>query len=214
MKRNGISGPALAFLVVALFVVASAAVVATQVGGATKTSSTATTGGSKTVTIGSIQGLQLTLGLNSTVLLSGQTLQVAVDEFNTLSTVNNVSASRQWPAQVSLGSCTNLNFKPFGIAVYSGHVDAQNLSQATPLQIFPIVPCPMLMRLITGYDFQPSSAQAVILPSVGAAPSSMAANINVSSTYSGQPKPLPPGPYTVLAADEWGAMAFLYFTVV
>ena len=159
----------------------------------------------------SVQGLQLRMALNATVLRSGETLQVALQEFNTLATANNVTAARDWPIQVALGSCTNVFDEPIGVAVYSGHVDAQNVSGADSLQVFPIAPCPMFIRLVNGYDFQPLSDIAVVLPGTGAAP--MAANINVSRIYSSQAQPLPQGDYTVAAADEWGAMAFLYFTV-
>lgn len=166
--------------------------------------------------VDSAQGLQLRASLNSTLLQPGEALQVVVSEFNTLASSNNVSASKQWPIQVTLGSCPNVFVQPFGVAVYSGHVDAQNLSAATQLEVFPIVPCPMFIRLVTGYDFQAQSDLAVVLPSSGASPSPLAASVNISEVYSGhvQGQPLPSGGYTVVAADEWGAMVFMYFTVL
>jgi hypothetical protein len=167
----------------------------------------------RNASVDSVDGLQLRVGLNATVLLPGESLQVTVSEFNTLATLNNVSQASQWPIQAELGSCPNVYIQPFGIAVYSGHADAQNISQATQLEIFPIKPCPMFVRLITGYAFQPQSDLAVVLPGSGASPLPMAANVNISMNYSGQPQPLPPGTYTLVAADEWGAMTFLYFTV-
>jgi len=173
-------------------------------------STTASTGASASVA--SIQGLQLSAALNATVLQPGETLQVALSEFNTLATSNNVTAARQWPVQVALGACPNLNEEPIGIAVYPGHVDAQNVSDASSLQIFPLVPCPMIIRLVTGYYFQPQSDMAVVLPGTGASP--MTGEVNVSMIYSGGAHPLPQGVYTVVAADEWGAAVFLYFTVV
>jgi hypothetical protein len=33
-------------------------------------------------------------------------------------------------------------------------------------------------------------------------------------TYTPQAQQLSPGTYTVVAADEWGALVFLYFTVL
>ena len=212
MKRNGLSSPTLALLIIGVFLLTAAAVVATQAGGPTRTNSTTTTA-SNSASVSSIQGLRLDVGLSTTVLQPGQTLQVSVSEYNSLGTANNVSASKQWPVQVALGACPNLDMQPFGIAVYSGHVGAQNLSQATQLRIFPLAPCPLLMRLVTGYYFQPSSASATVLPSAGGSPSPMSANVNVSAIYTEQAKPLPQGAYTLVAADEWGAVAFLYFTV-
>jgi hypothetical protein len=138
---------------------------------------------------------------------------VNVSEFNTLNRLNNVSESGQWQVQAALSSCPNTNFQPFGIAVYPGHYTSQNVSQGTQLQIFPITVCPMFMRLITGYSFLPYSDLAVVLPGSGSTP--MTVGIDINGTYAGlgQPMLLNPGAYTVVAADEWGVLAFLYFQV-
>jgi hypothetical protein len=114
--------------------------------------------------------------------------------------------------QVGLGSCRNEYVQPFGIAVYSGHVDSGNVSQAQALNIFPVVPCPMYVRLVTGCEFQPQSDLATVLPSTGT-PSPLVGSVVLSGTYTSQTVALNPGTYTVVAADEWGAMAFLYFQV-
>jgi len=223
MKRAGLSPTGLAYLLVALVVVASVgvAILATRSNLAAKTSAvqqtqtqstvSATTGQSSSAFADSLYGLQLRVDLNATNLLSGESLQVAVSEFNTLSTFNNVSASEQWPIRVALGSCPNVYDQPFGIALYSGRVDEQNLSQSVQLRIFPNSACPMFIRAVTGYVFQPQSDQVVVLPNVNAVPSPLVANVTVSMTYSGLP---PEGTYTLAVADEWGALLFLYFTVL
>jgi hypothetical protein len=72
----------------------------------------------------------------------------------------------------------------------------------------------MYIRLVTGYEFQPLSNLAVVLPSSGASPSPLDGNVYLSMTYSPQAQQLSPGTYTVVAADEWGALVFLYFTVL
>jgi predicted secreted protein len=75
----------------------------------------------------------------------------------------------------------------------------------------------MLLRLITGYLFQPMSNNATVLPGKGEV--SMATRISLSGTYNmtgGQPNmliPFTPGTYTVVAGDEWGNLAFAYFVV-
>ena len=226
MKRAGLSSTGLAYLLVVLVVVASLAVaiLATQANLAAKTSAvqqtqtqftvSTTSGQSSNGSANSLYGLQLRVDLNATNLLSGESLQVTVSEFNTLPTFNNVSASEQWPIRVALGSCPNVYDQPFGIAVYSGHVDEQNLSEGVELKIFPPTACPMFIRAVTGYAFQPQSDLAVVLPNVNAVPSPLTANITVSMIYSGLPQPLTEGTYTVAAADEWGTLLFLYFTVL
>jgi hypothetical protein len=166
------------------------------------------------VSAASLNDLELLVSMNATEVLPGETVHLTLSEFNTMPKVNNVSASRNWPVQVSLGSCSNTYDQPFGIAVYAGHVNSQNLSQGEQLRIFPVVPCPMYVRLVTGYEFQPLSDLAVVLPSSGASPSPLDGNVYLSMIYSPQAQQLSPGTYTVVAADEWGAFVFLYFTVL
>lgn len=165
----------------------------------------------------SVQGLELKLSINATAILPGQTVQVNVSEFNSLETVNNVSSSSHWLVRGALSSCPNTNSQPFGIAVYQGHYTAQNISQGSQLQIFPITACPQYIRLVTGYSFQPLSNEAIIEPGSGYTP--MAATIGVNGSYgpsytgSSAANSFGQGVYTLVAADEWGALVFLYFQV-
>lgn len=73
-----------------------------------------------------------------------------------------------------------------------------------------------MLRLVTGYLFQPTSDDAVILPSSGSVipVTPMTSNVTVSGDYSGGSlQPLSPGVYTVVAGDEWGALETVQFTV-
>jgi len=162
----------------------------------------------------SIQGLELIVSTNATEISAGESVQVNLTEFNTLSVANNVSAAHDWPTSVALGSCENIYVQPFGIAVYVGHVDVQNLSQGERVNTFPPTACPQYIRLVTGYEFRPMSDLAVVMPSFGATPSPLVGSVTVGLQYSPQGQPLPPGSYTIVAADEWGALAFVYFTVL
>ncbi|MGH9920514.1 MAG: hypothetical protein ACRD6W_16795, partial [Nitrososphaerales archaeon] len=100
-------------------------------------------------------------------------------------------------------------------ALYSGTYTAWNVSQATPLQIYPVAPCPLFMRLVTGYLFQPASDLAVVLPGgPNATAMQMSANVTATAVYaSPSPTPLEPGTYTVAAGDEWGSVALVHFTI-
>ncbi len=127
------------------------------------------------------------------------TVQIAADEYNTLATANNVSAAAQWGLNgLSLGSC-GTDAYPFGVALYRGSYTAGNVSAATPLQIYPIIACPMLIRLVTGYLFQPTSDLAVILPGgPNATATPMSANVTATAEYASgaslSSTPLGPGP--------------------
>lgn len=182
------------------------------------TGSTTTGGGAPAATSSvadSLYGLQLRASMNATEISPGQSLGVEVSEFNTLNSVNNVTKSSQWQVQASLGSCPNIYDQPFGVAVYQGYYDAQNVTQGTQLPIFPVSACPMFIRLVTGYLFQPQSDNATVLPGSGS-PGPLTGNVTISDTYAGagRSQPLAPGVYTLVAADEWGALAFLYFRVL
>jgi len=105
------------------------------------------------------------------------------------------------------------------VALYSGVYTTGNVSKAVPLQIFPAVPCPLLIRLITGYLFQPNSDMAVVLPSgPNATATQMSANVTATTQYAvgvaqSSDSPLRPGTYTVAAGDEWGSLVVAHFTV-
>ncbi len=150
------------------------------------------------------------------------TLGIYVDEYNSLQGLNNASASTDWPVTgLSMGACGTGDL-PFGVAMYRGTYITQNVSGGQQLRIFPVVPCPLFLRLVTGYLFQPTSDLAVILPGGSNATSvAIAAKVNVTSLYpSGvsvgsttSPTPLQPGPYTVAAGDEWGSLVLLHFVM-
>jgi hypothetical protein len=196
---------------------------------ATSTSSTANSSrtypfnatGSGTFNATDSNGLQVQLalrfypgdGANGSMMVS-----MVADEHNTLPRVNNVSASTAFALDgLSLGSCGRYA-SPYGVALYSGAYSSANVSQAQPLQIYPIVPCPMFIRLVTGYLFQPTSDMGLILPGSGNA-TQMLSMVNATGLYSGgasmlsSPAPLRAGTYTAVAGDEWGALVAIQFTI-
>jgi hypothetical protein len=162
-------------------------------------------------------GLQLRLALNATTLVSGLTIGIDVSDYNPLPARLNLSMGDSWPVQgLATGGCPSLYY-PFGIMMFQGVYTISNVSQGKPLGIFLQVACPMMVILITEYDFQPVSVNATLLPSNGIFP--MATEIPAAGTYgtpgvAKQLTPFSPGTYTVVAGDEWGDIAFAYFTVV
>ena len=181
------------------------------------TSSQTTTSVLTTTATQSENGLQLQVSVNTNSLTPGQPLQINVSEYNTLSTDNNLTAATNWGVNgLVIGACPNLNTLPFGVAIFQGSYDAQNVSQGTPLEIYGAVPCPQLIRLITGYDFLPDSSNAAIMPGGDlASPTPMSATVTVNGVYKQgmQLTPLSSGIYTAVAGDEWGTLEFLYISV-
>ena len=83
------------------------------------------------------KGLQLRVSVNTTSLKSGEALQISVSEYNTLATTNDISSEKNWGVDgLTLGACPNIYVQPFGVAVFQGRYTAQNISQATALNIF------------------------------------------------------------------------------
>ena len=163
----------------------------------------------------SSDGLLLQLSISGGVVGSGQALFISVDSFNPFGVNLNVSAAKSWAVQgLRTGACPS-SIYPFGVAVYRGDYAAANVSQGQPLRIFPNVPCPLFIRLVTGYNFDPDSSNATVLPGTGQA-IPISANVTLTGTFpgpGGKAQPLPSGVYTVVAGDEWGALVFLQFRV-
>ena len=171
----------------------------------------------------SISGLSLSLSLDSAIYQSGQTVNIAVDEINTLKKTNNVSAAGNWAFPgLSLGPCGTLNY-PFGIAIFQGYYTAGNLASATPLKLDnpdAVYACPMILAEISTYAFQPSGDTADVFQLGGIDPvltEGMNAQIHPAGYWTGSPNGVltsfVPGVYTVVAGDEWGALVVLHFTV-
>ena len=162
-------------------------------------------------------GLQLRVSVNTTSLNPGEALQITVTEYNTLATTNDLTCGTSWSITgLALGACPNAYIQPFGIALFKGRYTTQNISQATPLDIFAPVACPNYSRLITDYIFQPDSMDAYVMPVcfiTMATP--MSAQVTVNGTYIQGTKLqlLDLGVYTIVAGDEWGNIDFLYVNV-
>ncbi len=159
-------------------------------------------------------GNQFRLSISSDQVYVGDTITVNVSEFNTNNVANNDTRADHWQIPAALNSCPSTNILPFGIAVYKGYYTAGNVSQGIQVQIFPQVVCPTEATAVTGYLILPNSDTAFVLP--GFSSTAMAASVDIvngTSIGMGQSLPLNPGFYTVVAADEWGTLAFLYFQI-
>ncbi len=168
-------------------------------------------------------GLSLELALNATTVKSGQAVDIMASETNTLPTMNNVTASNQWPVKglaVFESPCGTVNH-PFGMALYRGYYG--NVSLAKPLQLYapePVYHCPMILSKITQYSFYPENSTAQIWGSCVPGPCqtfAMFASLPVKGYWNtgflSDHTALIPGVYTVAAGNEWGQLELLYFVV-
>jgi len=170
-------------------------------------------------------GLSLRLSINATTIMSGQTVNVTVGDYNTLRTMENFSVLNSWPLKgLAVGPCGTLN-EPFGVAVFRGYYAASSISSAKALQLFApgIYTCPAILSGITQYSFYPQSSVAQIWGSCSPEPCPFRTNpqsIRVNGFWNTVPivqysyhTELTPGVYTVAAGDEWGQLVLLYFVV-
>ena len=171
----------------------------------------------------SVSSLSLSLSLDSATYAPGQTVNIAVDEINTLKKTNSVSAAGNWAFPgLSVGPCGTLNY-PFGIAIFQGYYTAGDLKSITPLKLDnpdAAYPCPLILADISTYSFQSSGDTAEVFQLGGVDPvltEAMNAQIHPAGYWTGSPNGaltnFVPGVYTVVAGDEWGALVVLHFTV-
>ena len=171
----------------------------------------------------SANGLELSLSLDATTYQLYQDVSIVIDEKNTLSKTNRVSASNKWPLSgLSLGPCNQGS--PFGVAVFSGYYSSADVLKETPLIIFDpngVYHCPAFSWAEGAvYEFKPLSDNATVVGSC-VPPCSCDLQINQelqlshywTGSYPATINSFDPGIYTVVAGDEWGALVVLHFTV-
>jgi hypothetical protein len=186
---------------------------------------TRNTTGDNSVSSLSINGLSLSLTIDTTTYRSGEEATITVDENNTLSTQNNVPTADKWSMSgLSVNPCGTDAF-PLGIGIFQGNYTLKTISSATPLNIYnPINTwlCPP-QPAIKEYDFQPSSDSVAQI--IDGEPNSqtfeMKQSVSASSYWTVTKQTLTqyelhnfePGVYTVAGGDEWGNLVILHFTV-
>jgi len=195
----------------------------------TTTSPTTNTSALNTSSSKSANGLSLSLSLDAATYQPGQVIMMFVDERNTSSKMNHVPSSSQWSLNgLELGPsypCGILSsYYPFGVAIFQGYDTSSNFSKAAPLNLNePNVimhGCILKIGHDFAYDFKPLSDIEVL--GYGNTISDLNnivlkdevdlkgywTNDSISEFQHFQP-----GVYTVVAGDEWGALAVLHFTV-
>ncbi len=163
-------------------------------------------------------GLVLNLSINGSSIAQGHGVGVHISETSSLSTMNNVTAAQNWGTTFSLGRCS-ANY-PFGIALFKGHYTLQNFMQGervslqSPVQNYLCVRPPSSTSY---YHFLPKSDKAVVQVDMGnqtvTLPMGTSISITGYWTAEGSFTPLQHGTYTLVAGDEWGALAMLHFSV-
>jgi hypothetical protein len=172
----------------------------------------------------STDGLQLQLSLNtSSSSANGITVSVSVDDYNSLASINNLTAADAWPLALSgLNGppCWPGNY-PVGLAIAEGYYTSSNVTAAKFLDLVnpqAMYGCPAEFAPIVGYLFQPTNDTAAIYGFCGAnqcLTEKVSVGVTADGYWSqgGALTSFPRGVYTVAAEDEWGHLVLAYFTV-
>ncbi len=212
--------PLFAGVAILAILVVGAAVAFVPLNPTTTQASSSTTVTSSTST-GSANHLILHLVLNTSIVSEGRSVSLTVVEWNSLDAQNDVQAAQAWPIRgLGVGPCGMLNY-PFGFEVLSGYYNSSTgFNSAQKVELYGPGPyfCPMILSNISSYSFYALSDRAHVMGSCEQNPcltEEMNTTAEVGGNWNGSSMvPLPPGVYTVVAGDEWGALLFGHFDVV
>lgn len=184
-----------------------------------------------------MNGLELRLYLNTTSsFAAGTIVGFFADAYNPSSSTANVTYANHWvvPLNGTNGAVCGDNGQIVGFAIAKGYYTSANVTAAKLLDL--VNPAVMYSGCLgyfgygdpTGFLFQPMSdggaSYGCITPT---RPNGLPACLtgNATATYAPQPVTVtgywskggtftsfPSGTYTVLAEDEWGALALAYFS--
>jgi len=174
-------------------------------------------------------GLELRLSVNTSSASTGVSLSVFVDVFNPSSSTANVTSASDWVVPLTgnngapCGGDTYSQNPTVGFAIAEGHYTPSNATEAKLLDLVnPSVTysCPLYLGYAdpTGFLFQPMSDMAASYGCDQQRCMTGSASTGVQNTTSswsqgGTLISFPKGTYTVLAEDQWGALALAYFRI-
>jgi hypothetical protein len=190
------------------------------------TTTSTSTGSASTVTASDQSlGLRLVLSVNPSQGPHATTFAVNATVWNTLSRLNNVTGVNNYHG-VELNPLCNTG--PVTFEVLKGYYTVANFTTGTVLTIHGVqnMMCVAPTSALSYYLFQPKSdvftgpladrtigGQASGASMTTRSATASATLVNVHSGGLANPEPFPPGTYTVVAADNWGQLAAVHFTV-
>jgi hypothetical protein len=161
--------------------------------------------------------LKLSLVTNSTTIRSGQAIGIDISLNNTSSKPLTLSSQDNWPINgLGLGGCS---FLPVGIAIAHGYYTEHNMTDAKPLSLYFLPPCPSALG-IKSFTFQPMSDQITVecKPADFPAPCTPMVKVRANVAYGSFLENqhflnFNTGVYTIIGGDEWGHIAIQHFVV-
>lgn len=163
-------------------------------------------------TIPSPYGFDLGVRINATQLGPNQYLEISAWVNNTSSQILNVTAGSNWPLDENgLWGKLCTSGWPIGIGVMRGFYTNYNYTLGTLVPLpRPLVSCPVSSATPQYFLIERYSSEAIASVNGTLERWDLQSNLVFGSTAFGHDRL--EGVYTVVAADEWGDVAFLYFT--
>jgi hypothetical protein len=179
-----------------------------------------TSGNQTSRTTALASGLQLSISVNSSSVAPGGTVAISIGISNPSAKSINVSSANDWLPYTQHFLPPNLlcptYTEPIGIGIFEGHVNAANLSLATPFELYvangsrPIVTsCPAILPPPSAYVYGPGQGANVTYDLRGY----WVVDTDATSYVPPVLHLLQPGAYTVAAETEWGDAVLVYFQV-
>jgi hypothetical protein len=162
-------------------------------------------------TVLSPYGFDLVLQINATQLKSGDHLQISAWANSTSSQILNVTAKDNWPLnQNGLWGRICTAGWPIGIGVIQGFYTNDNYTRGTLIPI-PQPLCPVSSATPQYFLLEPHTTAAIASINGTLVHWTLQADLVFGGAGFGSGATR--GVYTVVAADEWGDVTFLYFTM-
>ncbi|MGI0018360.1 MAG: hypothetical protein ACREA1_06610, partial [Nitrosotalea sp.] len=165
----------------------------------------------------SSSSLQLSLSTNSSIIQSGQAIEITLSLDNVSPHLLTIHPQNNWPIQgLDLDGCSN---SPMGVAILDGFYTMQNMSDGHPMVFHFLYPCPPSLSA-KSFTFYPMSNNVTIICEPGDwAPCQNLIQTKASVAYhsflqDGKFFDFNSGNYTIIAGDEWGDAAIRHFQVV
>ena len=187
------------------------------------TSSTSASSASKATVSDEGLGIELALSVSPSQGPHATSFDVNATVWNTLSRTNNVTGVNDYNGVQFNPLC---NTAPVTFEVLKGYYTVGNFTSGTVVTIHGVqnMMCVVPASALSFYVFQANSDVFTgPLPRLGgqASPASMTTRtataatslVDVYSSGFADPEPFPPGTYTVVAADNWGQVAAVHFSV-